>query len=73
MVADVSFHDLRHEAIHRAARRCNEPQDIAALMLPRERALECFELASDATRAVQEFLFVAERVGHANTIPGYGI
>ncbi len=55
---------FRHQGIHRATARGDGVQDLGALGFLIERAFDGFHLPLYAPDAIQQFLFLFDRVGH---------
>src|ERR1700687_2248200 len=60
--ADVILDDLRHQAVHRAARGDDEMKDFGASFFFVDRAFERFDLAAHAADSVQELGFLFDGV-----------
>jgi len=61
---NVVFHHLRHEAVHGAAGRGDELQNLSALDLALERPLDRLDLAAQATDAIKKLGLFTNGVGH---------
>src|SRR5262245_364292 len=64
MHADVIFDHLRHQAVDRAANTGDQLEDIGTADFLIERAFHRFELASDASHAVEELNLLTGGMGH---------
>ena len=64
MIADVTLDHLRHEAVHRATRGCDQTEHIAAFRVAIQRARERLDLTADTRHAVGELLLLANGVRH---------
>src|ERR1700691_2718969 len=79
MEADVCFKHLGHEAVDAATHRGKLHQLTAAVLIGRQGALDCVELAAKLFQALRELEFFAFVVRHgaapliADTYPGYSI
>src|SRR5262245_65939060 len=62
--ANVVFHHLRHEAVHGAAGRGDELQNLGALDLPLKRPLDRLDLAAQAADAIEQLGLFTNGVGH---------
>jgi hypothetical protein len=60
--ADVVFHHLRHEPVHRSACRGDELQNFCALDLSLQSALNRFNLAAQAAHAIEELALLSDGV-----------
>jgi hypothetical protein len=58
--ANVILHNLRHEAIDRAAHRRNQMKNVSAADFLLKRTLNGFDLPTDATHTFQELGLLAE-------------
>lgn len=67
MKPDVSFDDLGHQSIHRSPAGGDVMQDIGTRCLLIERSLDGVYLASDASYAIEQFLFLFCGVSHKKT------
>jgi hypothetical protein len=57
VVANMSFHDLVHEPVHCAARRCKQLKNFGAVLIQAECLLNRLDLTLDSMDARQEFPF----------------
>jgi hypothetical protein len=57
VMANMSFHDLVHEPVHGAARRCNQPKNFGAVLVESECLLNRLDLTLDSMDARQELPF----------------
>jgi len=62
--ADVVLDDLSHQAGNAAADASDHMHDALAFHLVGEGALDCFNLAADASNAGQQLLFLFDRMRH---------
>jgi hypothetical protein len=58
MAAKVPFQDLGHEPVDSAAARGDRLQNRRAVLLSVQCPLDGFDLAANASHAIEEFLFV---------------
>ena len=66
MLADVTLEDVRHQAVHRAARRRDQSQHLAAIGFGVQSAAECFDLPTNASDPVSQSFLVADGVSHGD-------
>lgn len=61
--SDMFFHNLCHQAVHRASYRRNELKHVSAAGFSLQRTLNCFNLAPNAAHAGDKFRLLTDRVG----------
>ena len=64
MMADVVFHELRHEAIDRPARGGEALEHVGASFVLIQSTLGGFELTDNLLRAIQEIEFFSGNMRH---------
>ena len=66
VLADMTFEDVRHQAVHRAARRRDQSQHLTAIRFSVQRATECFDLPTNASDPVSQSFLVTDGVSHVD-------
>ena len=68
MKADVPFHYLRHQTIQRPTASGHQLQNVGALLLRFESALDGFDLPSNASNPDKQLVLFARSMGHGVNI-----
>jgi len=66
VLADMTLEDVRHQAVHCAARRRNQSQHLAAIGFGVQCASERFDLSTNASDPVSQSFLVADGVSHGD-------
>src|SRR5262245_6813643 len=66
VLANMTLEDVRHQAVHRPARRRDQSQHLTAIGLVVQSAPECVDLPTNASDPVSQSFLVADGVSHVD-------